>query len=131
MTPPANTKRAAAPASRVRAGHLPDWLRRRWLRATRRLRLPPHGTRGEVVFWQMETFLDHLAGRKGRAVVLLASWGSAVLGGRRCFVTGSPVNLIDLVNYLTPLADLLDLRMDLLAAGGRIAVVLRPPEGER
>jgi hypothetical protein len=82
----------------------------------------------------METFLDHLAARRARPAVL-THWGSAVIAGKRCFVAGSPCNLIDLVNYLEPLADLLDCRLDVLVlncpAGGTIAVVLKPPKEER
>jgi hypothetical protein len=122
-----------AEASRIRDYHLPNWLRLAWLRGARRYGRPPHlGTRGRDVFCEVEGFLDHVAGREGRPA-LLTYWGSAVIGGRLCLVTGSPANLIDVVDYLTPLAEMVGARMGLVpswAAGGGIDVVLQPPKGE-
>jgi hypothetical protein len=108
---------------------LPNWLRLGWLRASRGRRRG--GTSGWAVFWQLDHWLDQVAGRKCRPA-LLDPWGSAVLGGKTCFVTETPVNFIDAVTYLALLADLLGCRMDIMASSGlparRLRIILFPPK---
>jgi hypothetical protein len=90
--------------TRVRSHHVPDWLRRAWVRdRPDNVLWCGHGTAGSVVRAEIQDWLGQSLGRQA-LLSGVSHDGSTVIGGFRCWVTEPLADEQGALRYLRPLA---------------------------